>query len=80
MRSEQDVGQSEAGTGSIMEPSGRSPLLWMAFLFVLGLVFIALKVAGYLNWSWLLVLSPFLTVVIPMPVILFIELILFSDD
>ena len=30
----------------------------MGFTEVLTLIFIALKLTGYINWSWLIVLSP----------------------
>lgn len=43
----------------------------MGFLGALQLLFIGLKLTGYISWSWLLVLTP--TIV---PAILFIMLVL----
>jgi hypothetical protein len=40
----------------------------------LGLIFITLKLTGYINWSWLWVLSPFW---IPFAIALVIFLIVF---
>ncbi len=42
----------------------------MSTLSTLGIVFIILKLLGYISWSWLLVISPFL--VLPLFVILLI--------
>ena len=40
----------------------------------LGLIFITLKLTGYINWSWLWVLSPFW---IPFAIALFVFIVVF---
>jgi hypothetical protein len=43
-------------------------------LGILGLIFITLKLTGYITWSWLWVLSPFW---IPLGILILIAIIVF---
>jgi hypothetical protein len=46
----------------------------IGFPALLGLLFIALKLTGYINWSWLWILSPFWL----LPCIIIIGILLYT--
>lgn len=51
------------------------------FWSILGLIFITLKLTGYINWPWVWVLAPFwgpIVVGVALFVIIFLALILFD--
>ena len=54
--------------------NSQTPTVQFPILGVLGLIFITLKLTGYITWSWLWVLSPFW---IPIAIGLLIFLIVF---
>lgn len=39
--------------------NSQTPIVQFPILGVLGLIFITLKLTGYITWSWLWVLAPF---------------------
>lgn len=39
--------------------NSKTPTVQFPLLGILGLIFITLKLTGYITWSWLWVLSPF---------------------
>jgi hypothetical protein len=51
-----------------------TPIVQFPLLGILGLIFITLKLTGYITWSWLWVLSPFW---IPFAILAVIFLIVF---
>ncbi len=51
-----------------------TPIVQFPILGILGLIFITLKLTGYITWSWLWVLSPFW---IPLAIAAVIFLIVF---
>ena len=51
-----------------------TPTVQFPLLGILGLIFITLKLTGYITWSWLWVLSPFW---IPFAILAVIFLIVF---
>jgi len=54
--------------------SNSTPTVQFPLLGILGLIFITLKLTGYITWSWLWVLSPFW---IPFAILAVIFLIVF---
>ena len=52
----------------------KTPTVQFPLLGILGLIFITLKLTGYITWSWLWVLSPFW---IPLAIAAVIFLIVF---
>lgn len=42
----------------MQESSNSSPVVGIGFFGLLGIVFIVLKLIGYIDWSWWIVLSP----------------------
>lgn len=51
-----------------------TPIVQFPILGILGLIFITLKLTGYITWSWMWVLSPFW---IPFAILTVIFLIVF---
>ena len=54
--------------------NSKTPTVQFPLLGILGLIFITLKLTGYITWSWLWVLAPFW---IPIGIGLLILLIVF---
>ena len=54
--------------------NSKTPTVQFPLLGILGLIFITLKLTGYITWSWLWVLSPFW---IPFAILTVIFLIVF---
>ena len=54
--------------------NSKTPTVQFPLLGILGLIFITLKLTGYITWSWLWVLSPFW---IPLAIAAVIFLIVF---
>lgn len=54
--------------------NSKPPTVQFPLLGILGLIFITLKLTGYITWSWLWVLSPFW---IPFAILAVIFLIVF---
>lgn len=54
--------------------NSKTPTVQFPLLGILGLIFITLKLTGYITWSWLWVLSPFW---IPFAILAVIFLIVF---
>ena len=54
--------------------NSKTPTVQFPLLGILGLIFITLKLTGYITWSWLWVLSPFW---IPFAILSVIFLIVF---
>lgn len=54
--------------------NSKTPTVQFPILGILGLIFITLKLTGYITWSWLWVLSPFW---IPLAIAAVIFLIVF---
>ena len=54
--------------------NSKTPIVQFPLLGILGLIFITLKLTGYITWSWLWVLSPFW---IPFAILAVIFLIVF---
>ena len=54
--------------------NSKTPTVQFPLLGILGLIFITLKLTGYITWSWMWVLSPFW---IPFAILAVIFLIVF---